>query len=233
MTADDIKNEASAVKTLGQAIARYAEQVRDAGSDARRDMAAIERSARDEVERRRAQLKQRELRVDSARAALRSGNDESGRLRAALRAAEQARAEAAKSLGSARKASTLLASAQSDLAKALQQSERVVGEHSSVASSALASLEARLSEITGPGHAGFLRGVAIGVSVAFKAATAAPDLAPVAGDFAAALGHENPFQHTSVAELREDVANQEIGLWADGQVEHLKRMYKDGRELEP
>ncbi len=227
MSTGHVKNETTAVKILRHAIARYAEQVRDATARSRHEVAAVERSARDEVESRRAQLRRREAAVESARAALRSGDSKDDRLRAAVDLAERARADAAASLDRAKRAATLVASTQADLARAVHHADQVVGQHSSVASSALASLESRLTEITAPAHAGFTQGLAVGAAVLLKAATSTPDLGPVAGDFAAALGHENRWQHSSITELRDDVTGQEVGLWAGGQLEETKRQYGD------
>ncbi len=148
MSDDLVRAEVNAVRALKLGVERYAEQIRDALRNARREVAAADRKAQEEVERRRSEVQKREHELRQVETALRRQCQENcGRLQQQVAAAAQRLAEAKQPLDRARKAAQLTATAQSELLQALQAIETTVGEHSSVASSALASLDAKLAEL--------------------------------------------------------------------------------------
>lgn len=203
MSDDLVRAEVHAVRDLRQGVSRYAEHIRDAAAQARREVAAADRKAQEAVERRRSQLQCREQEFRVAQAALAQCRENCGGLEQEVNVAGQRHAEAAGLLDRARKAAQLTAAAQSDLLKVLQTVEGKVGEQSSVASSALARLDAKLAELPhfDLGHAvhNGLGGIVVGVEIM----GATMNLGRVTGNALAAFDVNTPVRDHSISEMVE------------------------------
>jgi len=220
---DLVKAEAHAVRALRHAVGRYAEQIREAVVGARREVTAADRRAHEAAEHRRSEFQRREQELKAAQAALAqclraSGPDCDG-LRQQVSAAAQRHAEARQSLDRARKAAQTTAAAQSDLVKVLQAVEATIGEHSSIASSALASLDAKLAELPHPGIGHTLQGIAAGALVGAEIAIAGMDLSRIGGDAAAPFNVNPPVRDHSISQAAEHQAVQELFYLAEKNAE--------------
>ena len=234
MSDDLVKAEVNAVRALKHGVERYAEQIRDAAGHARREIAAADRRAQDAVERRRSDGQKREQELRQAAAALRQCRENCGGLQQQVEAAAQRLAAAKQLLDRARKAAQLTAAAQSDLLKVLQNTEATVGEHSSVASSALASLDAKLAELPhfGVGHA--IHNVAVGTAVGVEIFGATMSLGRVAGNALQAANVNFPIRDESITEMVEHRKDQERDYVIEQDFESKKRMSSgEGRESKP
>ena len=209
MSNDQVRAEVSSVRALKQGVGRYAEHVRDAIADARREMAAADRKAQESVDRRRSEVHKCEQKLRHLEAALRQCRDNCGGLQQQVADAAQRLAIAQQLLERARKAARVTAAAQSELAKALQTTETTVGEHSSVASSALASLDAKLASLPqfGVGHA--IHNIAAGTVVGVEIFGATMDLGRVAGNALQAVNVSTPLRDHTVTEMVEHRQEQE------------------------
>jgi hypothetical protein len=98
-----------------------------------------------------------------------------------------------------------------------------VGEHSSVASSALGSLDEKLSQLPhfDLGHA--LQGVMVGAAVAVETAIAVPNLATLAGNAAQGLGAQPPVHTTSLEEAQHENDEAAAEFYASRELDELKR----------
>ena len=231
MSDDLVKAEVNAVRALNLGIGRYAEQIRDAAGHARREIAAADRKVQEAVERRRSEVQKREQDLRQAEAALRQCRENCGGLQQQVTAATQRLAEAKQLLERARKAAELTATAQSDLLKVLQNTEATVGEHSSVASSALASLEAKLAELPhfGVGHA--IHNLAVGTAVGVEISGATISVGRVAGNALHAANVNFPLHDESITEMVEHRNDQERNYVIEQDFESKKRMSSgEGRE---
>lgn len=203
MSDDLVRAEVHAVRNLRKGVSRYSEHVRDAAAQARREVAAADRKAQEAVARRRSELQRREQEFRAAQAALARCRENCGGLQQQVNVAAQRHAQAKEQLDRARKAAQLSAAAQSDLLKVLQTVEAKVGEQSSVASSALANLDAKLAELPhfDLGHTvhNVLGGIVVGVEIT----GAAMNLGRVTGNTLAALGVNTPLGDSSISEMRE------------------------------
>jgi hypothetical protein len=211
MPDEAVKAEVKAVRDLRDAVTRYAEQMRDAMAEARRSAAAL-------VKRTEANLQQRKSRLDramrdlqQAQAALAACRDpkQSAALQRAVTAAKAHADEARQFFAYAQKAATIASTAQSDLLKSTQAIEAVVGEHSSVSSSALASLEGKVTEIDLHEPAGkrISRAITV-IGVAAEISMATANFARTVGD--ASQGHLPTADHpASISEMRPEQARQE------------------------
>lgn len=154
MSGDVVRNEANAVKALKSGVERYTQMIQAAIAQARRELMTVERRAQQAVDQRRAALRRAERELQAAKAALSGSTEENRRhLEQQVRTATQWHGEARQQMDRARRAEQQVASARTELMSVLQSTEAAVGEHSSVASSALANLEAKLQSL--PAH-GFL-----------------------------------------------------------------------------
>jgi len=167
-----VKAEVKAVRDLRNAVIRYAERMRDAMAGARRDAAALLKRAEENLQQRKARMDRAMRELQQARAALAACRDPR-RAAAQQCAVAEAKAHADETRQAcvrAQQAVRIAAAAQSDLLKTMQSLEAVVGEHSSVSSSALASLEGKLAEIDVGGSVGH------GIVHGLKAAAVTADL---------------------------------------------------------
>lgn len=220
MPDEAVKAEVKAVRDLRDAVTRYARQMLDAMAAARHDAAAL-------VKRTEANLRQRKSRLDramrelhqaqAALAACRDPSREAG-LRRAVTAANAYADEARQFYAYAQQAARIAATTQSDLLKTVQVLEAVVGEHSSLSSSALASLEGRLAEIDMRGSPG--RGIsrtitAIGVTAEIAMATI--NFAHTAGN--ASQGRlPTADRFTPISQMQQDQARQQQENFADSEI---------------
>ncbi|MDZ5446899.1 hypothetical protein U2F26_29930 [Micromonospora sp. 4G57] len=234
MSDDLVKAEVIAVRALKQGVARYAEQIREASGHARREIAAANRKAEEAVERRRSEVQKREQELRQAEAALRQCQENCDRLQQQVKVAAQRLAEAKQLLDRARKAAQLTATAQSDLLKVLQNIEATIGEHSSVASSALASLDAKLAELPhfGVGHA--IHNLAVDTAIGMEIVGATMSLGRVAGDALQAASVDFPIRDQSITEMVEHRKDQERDYVIEQDFESKKRMNSgEGLETKP
>jgi predicted RNase H-like nuclease (RuvC/YqgF family) len=219
---DLIKNERNAVMTLRTGVTRYAEHLREAMAHARKDLTAQHRRAEGAVEQRRNALQRAERELKQARAALAQCREDCGGLERQLAAASQCAAQSKQEFDKARRAAQILAQAQRELTSTMQGIESKVGEHSSVASSALADLEARLAELGGGNHL-----LQKGAAVAIGVATFAELINPVKdiGNALNAVGIQNPVSDPSYTDMVERHDEQAL----DYVVEQSHERRKDGR----
>lgn len=203
MSDDLVRAEVHAVRNLRKGVSRYSEHVRDAAAQARREVAAADRKAQEAVARRRSELQRREQEFRAAQAALARCRENCGGLQQQVNVAAQRHAQANGQLGLARKAAQLTAAAQSDLLKVLQTVEGKVGEQSSVASSALARLDAKLAELPhfDLGHS--VHNVLGGIVVGAEIVGATMNLGRVTGNALAAFDVNTPVRDKSISEMVE------------------------------
>jgi len=234
MSDDAVRAEVNAVRALRQGVDRYAEQIRDALGHARREVAAADRIAQEAVERRRSEAQRREQEFRRADAALRQCQENcAGAQRQAASAAERL-AEAKHHLERARKAAQLTASAQSDLLRVLQTIEASVGEHSSVASSALANLDAKLAALPKFGLSHAIHNAAVGTAVGVEMFGATMNLGRITGDTLQAANLNTPLRDHSITEMVEHREEQERDYVVEQDFESKRRMSsEEGRETQP
>lgn len=231
MSDDLVRAEVNAVRALKHGVERYAEQIRDALGHARREVAAADCKVQGAVEHRRSVAQKREQDLRLAEAALRQCQDNCGGLHQQVAAAAQRLAEAKQLLDRARKAAQLTATAQSELLKVLQATEATVGEHSSVAASALASLDAKLAQLPkfGVGHA--IHNLAVGTAVGAEILGATVNLGRMTGDALQAANVNVPLRDHSITEMVEHRREQERDYVNEQDFESKKRM-SSGEEWE-
>lgn len=203
MSGDLVRNERNAVSMLRSAVSRYAENLREAMVQARRDVAARHRDAEAVVEQRRDQLNRADREVQQARAALAQCRFDCGGLERQVVAASQRQNHCRQELAKARRGAQLIAQAQHELTSVMQGIESKVGEHSSVASSALVDLEYRLTALGGGGHGAWQRisGVAVGVATLTELINPGIDIANVVS----AAGLQNPIADATYSQDRKSV----------------------------
>jgi len=221
---DLVKAEVRAARALKQGVGRYAEQIRGAAAQARREIAAADRKAQEALERRRSEVRKREQELRQAQAALRQCRQDCGGLRRQAEAAAQRLADASQALGRARKAAQLTATAQSDLLKTLQNIEAAVGEHSSVASSALASLDSKLASLPHFDLGSAAHDLLAGTAVTVEVLAAVSSFGRLAGDAAQAVNVNFPIRDHSVAEMAEHQRDQEADYVIKKDAEDQERM---------
>lgn len=234
MSDDLVKAEVHAVRALKHGIGRYAQQVRDAAARARREIAATDRKAQETVERRRSEMRKREQDLRRAEATLRQCRENCGGLQQQVQAASQRLADAQQLLDRATKAAHLTATAQSDLLKTLNNIEATIGEHSSVASSALASLDGKLAALQDFGVGQAMRSLAAGTVAAVEIFGASMNLGRVAGDALQAANVNFPIRDKTISEAVEHQREQEVDYVIKNDPDAEKRMNSgDGRESTP
>ena len=231
MSADAVKNEVSAVRDLRGAVRRYAEHIRDADADSRREVAAADHEAREAVERRRSQLHRAEQELRQARSALAQCQENCGGLQRAVADAQERQAQAKRQFDNARRAAQLTSSAQSDLLKVLQTIDAVVGEHSSVASSALATLEIRLCQLPHFDLGAAVHNALLGTGVAAEIAVSAMGISKLAGNVS--QGALPTADHVeSISQVQDLQAEDGQQLWKEVELDNRKRGYADDGEVE-
>lgn len=224
MSDDLVKAEVQAVRALKQGVGRYAEQIREASAQARREVAAADRKAREALERRRSEVRKREQDLRQVQAALRQCREDCGGLRRQGEAAAQRLAEAREALDHARKAAQLTSTAQADLLKTLQNIEASVGEHSSVASSALASLDGKLASLPHFDLGSTVHGLLAGTAVSVQVLAATANFDRLVGDAAQAVNVNLPGRDHSVTEMVKHRREQEADYVVMKDAEDKARM---------
>lgn len=220
---DVVKAEVRAVRDLKRGVARYADQVRNAVADARREAKEAERTAREAVDTGRSRLKKSEAAVGRARDDLARCPEERRREhQAAVRAAEDRAAAARREVDQARKAERAVVAATADLAKVLCMAEAAVGDQSSAATAALAVLDTKLSEITSGGMAALARGAIVTLGVAAEVATTLVDGATLIGNVSQG-SIPTADRITSTTQMQELVTERDQQLWAEVEVDRRKR----------
>ena len=214
---DTVKADVRAVRALRSGVARYADQLRASAAAARRDIAAAEAACEEATEQRRTHATRASLDLAALReAARRPDGQQRTQDPRAIAQAEQRLARAEHDLAQARAASRAVSTTASELAKVLQAVDATVYEHSSATASMLASLDGKLSEITGGGVAAFVRGTVTSIGVAAELAVASADLSQLAGNVS--QGHLPTAETvTSAAQMNERHAEQLQQLWRDAE----------------
>jgi len=231
MTEDVVKNEVRAVRDLKGAVTRYAEQIRDASADSRREVAAADHEARDAVERRRLQLHRAEQALQQARTALAQCQENCGGLQRAAAAAQERQAQAKRQFDNARRAAQLTSSAQSDLLKVLQTIDGVVGENSSVASAALTSLDSKLSQLPHFDLGAAVHNALVGTGVAAEIAGSAMGVSKLAGNVS--QGALPTADHVaSISQVQDLQSEDGQQLWKEVELDSRKRSYADDGEAD-
>jgi len=216
---DVVKAEVRAVRTLKKAVTRYTEQLSTAAHAARREMADAETKAGELVEHRRRQMNRAVQELLQAKDAMARATDEKREdCRRAMVAAEERAGQLKQELERARRAGQITATASSDLLKALQTAEAAVSEQSSADSSILASLDSKLSDITGGGIGAFVRNTVTSIGIAAEITIATMDISKAAGNFS--QGRLPTADHiNSIAELRDMQDQEQQQLWRDAESE--------------
>lgn len=214
---DLIKADVRAVRALRVGVTRYAEQMRAAAASARREMAAAQAAAREAADRKRRELSRAVADLQQATAAAdRTPADRRAGARHAVSAAQQRADQARQDLDRVHRAGRLLADASGDLVRTLQAAEATVAGQSSAASAILASLDGKLSEITGGGFGSAARHALATAGVAAQLAVAAMDVTRLAGDVS--QGRLPAADHvTSASQLTELEGGRQQQLWREAE----------------
>ena len=208
---DQVKAERAALRTLRDAVTRYAEQLRAAMAGARRDADALVKRAAEAERKRRAGLDRAVADLEQAEAALARCRDaqQVAALRGEVAAKRHHADERKRLLGYAKQAVKTAADARSDLLKVIQAQDPAVGEHSSIAAGALAQLESRLASID-PGSLGAhaaqgIKGLMVGGAFFADTVTGAGHVANLAQTLAS--GYESVDGHPATSqEIRREQA---------------------------
>lgn len=220
---DVVKAEVRAVRDLKRGVSRYADQVRDVVADARREAKEAERSAREAVDASRSRLKKAEAALGRARDDLARCPEERRReYQSAVRAAEDRAAAARKEVEQARKAESAVVAATADLAKVLSMAEAAVGDQSSAATSALAVLDTKLSEISSAELATFARDAIVTFGIAAEVATTVVDGATLVGNVSQG-SIPTADRITSTSQMEKLVTERDQQLWAEVELDRRKR----------
>lgn len=206
-----------AVRSMRRGVERFSDQLALVASHARRDIQRREGEILEEQRRRHSELRRREHEVEVIQGELARCRQGCEGLMSALRKATALRDDAVEAYRRAQKAAALAAEAKSDLFRTLRKTDSTVEGQSKAASSALARLEMRISEVTRT-HSMDFGTVAVGLVTIAQIATAVPDLARLGGNVAAALGDPNSFSNSSAAEAVAEARQQLVGFWADQQI---------------
>lgn len=212
-----VEAEVKAIRELRTAVARYAEQMRDAMAEARHGAAALVTRTEAILQQRKSRLDRAMRELEQAQAALAACRDpkRSAVLQRAVTVANAHAGEARQFYAHAQKAATIAATTQSDLLKTMQALEAVVGEQSSVSSSALASLEGKLGDIKMPGSLGerFRQGIKV-AGVTAGVVTAGVSIMRTVGD---ASQGRLPIADSSasISEMQQEHARQDQESYAD------------------
>lgn len=215
--------EAEAVKTLKHGIERYAHQVREASSQARREMADLEHKVVDQVQRRHSELLRAERDLRSAQQALAKCRENCSDLQRQFAQACQHEREARKRYEQSRRAQSVVTQARSDLFHVLQRAESTVAENSSVASSALATLDAKLAELPHLSLGGAARGAVLTIATVARLTTPIPDATHLVGNALAGIGIPNVAANSSLREYADEAAAQLLGKYGDDELERLRQ----------
>jgi len=212
-----VKAEVKAVRDLRHAVARYAEQMRDAMAAARHDAAALVKRTETNLRQRKSRLDRAMRELQQAQADLAACRDpkDATTLRRAVTVANAHADEMGQLYANARKAAGIAATTESNLLKTVQVLEAAVGEHSSVSASALATLERRLAEIDTRGSLGtrINRAMAAG-GIAVEIPMLAASLGHTIGD--ASQGNlPTADRFTSISEMRNDQTRQQQENYAE------------------
>lgn len=206
MADDIVRNEVNAVRSLKTGITRYSQQIQAAVTSARRDLRAAQAQAEDNLERRRKEVQRAEREVAEAQAAAARIHDERSYASAEqrIRVAMHWLAETRHAANRAQRAVEAIASIQTELASALQTAEHTVAQQSSVTSSALASLDAKLRELphTDPGSR--MRHALADGLIGIELATASMNLGRITSNALASAGINLPSRDTSITQMAEN-----------------------------
>ena len=207
MASDVVRNEAKAVRTLRSAIARYAREISSVTDSAIQAMARVHRDA-EEVERRRsAELRRAEGELGDAQQALARCAENCGSAQQRVAVATRWHAEAKQARDRARRAVSIVADAERDLARSLRASEGSVAGDASAAVAALGTLEARLH---GLGSGTALHRAATAMVVTAEVAGAVTGLGRVTADALQAGGLDSGVADHSVTQMVERDRDQGV-----------------------
>lgn len=200
-----VRNEVNAVRSLMTGITRYSEQIRAAVASARNDLRAAQTQAEDTVGRRRKGVQRAERQVAEARDAVANVQDERGRAQAEqrLRAAMQWLGETKQAAYQAQRAVQTIATIRSEIVGVLQAAEHAVAEQSSIASSALASLDAKLRELPHMDLGRSVQHAVAGGLIGMEMFGASMNLGRIGSNALAAGGINPPLRDTSITQLVE------------------------------
>lgn len=220
---DAVKAEVRAVRDLRTGINSYAEQLREAITSARREMAAVLANAEQEVERRRRTHLRAQQELQAAQEALRRATDEAvAACRAAVAAAQARESEARQRLEAARRAHRRLGEVSRDLLRVFQHADGAVSQHGSASSSILASLDSKLGEITRGGLAARAKSAITTVGVVAEVAITVMDVSKAAGNVSQGR-IPTADRPTTLTEMAEDRQNDDHQLWREVETDELRR----------
>lgn len=193
-------------------------------TSARKEVEQTHRRVDDEVQNRRRHLDRCRRDLEAAQAALARCTENCSGLERAVRDARARCDEAERRHRDGKRALQLVSDARGDLVAVMQSVEAAVSEHGSIASSALADLDARIEGILRTHSGQAARAALAGILVEIAGVTVG--LSDTAADAAHALNVNVPLGHESVAELRTDEQDRETDYLG-------KRLYKlpEGYEI--
>lgn len=213
--ADPVKAEVHAVQSLAVAVARYAEHVRGAGTAARAEAKRAEAKVHEAVEQRRQRLDRAAQVLTRAQTALACCRENCGGLQRAVNEAQRQLESAEREYRQARKAAQIVASAAADVSHSVHASEAAVGQHSSMAASALAELDSRLREITG-GKATRIQNLMTTLGIV-STVVGTGQSGQIPPGFLAPAGRE-----TTMSQRRDEYLNEQMQLWRDTEDKRLE-----------
>lgn len=224
---ETVRAESHSVRDLKRAIFRYSEELRVAITMAKREAASAETDFREAVDQQRVCLRHAESDVRIAQDALsRSSLEDTQQCSrtlcdAQVRALDQAR-RLESSLSAERRASYAL----HDLLQVVAHVEATIADQTSTAASALLELDVKLSEITSPHAAAFVKNAVVSLGVAAQVATAAVDLATLAGNVSqGALPTSD--RVTSTSQLQDLTTARDANIWAEVELDQRKEKAGD------
>ena len=223
MTNQHVKAEVGAVKALRSGVTAFSSTLRSTAASAVRETASALQQAKDQLEQRRRRLDGCLRVLQAAERALAQCKENCGGLQQAVAAARRDHDLARRQHSAAQKAVQLIETAHRDLARQASAVANVVQDQGSVASSALADLDAKPRKLPDLGLGATIRHGAMIAGVLAQVAVAASDLAPLAGNFAQAVGTGNAFADPSQSHMVERSEEQAKGFAGDQLAEDAKR----------
>lgn len=210
MSDDTVRNESKALRELKGGVLRFAEQMREAIAGARRELVDADRRAQALVDQRRAAVQRAQGEVQRAHAASSDRSRDPAATQQQIKVAREWHAEATRQLEQARRAAQTVASAQADLARALQRTEAAIGENASIAASAIATLDAKLAQLPNTGTAAGLRHAVHGLIVTGEIVGATAGLARLAGNTLQAADISTPVADHNLVQMVEHDHDQAV-----------------------
>jgi hypothetical protein len=208
---DPVNAEVDAVRALAIAVSRYAEHLQNVAASARASARAADARVQQALEERRTRLDRASGALRQAEDALNHCAQNCGGLAQAVNRAQKQFEDAKHAYQQARRAARVMETATAELHRSIHAAEAVVGQQAAISSAALAELQARLSEIAGPGHASWWQNAIGGIGIAVVSVTGASHAASsVINPFIAP-----PENNVTIAQRRDEHLAEQEQLWVE------------------